>query len=202
MLCYFVTISLLIHGSFSAPLEETNNREGKYLYYNTFLPNGNNLNYYDNFNFNPAEFMKRNSVDELISREIPSYSPMSGNRGGFNSPIYYIALPPQPYIFVPNPSLDYMGAQNQKPNQQADSLLNLPIHFVANGKPSNIYQWGGDYQFPNMVQTTQKPKPKPQDSPIHNLDSKYVFNGKPSDISVLSDSYGSLYGDVLQNFYP
>lgn len=77
-----------------------------------------------------------------------------------NSPIYYIRLPPTPYMFVPG-----VGYISQPPTYQpmapiippvvptmspmhgaTSPFYNLPINFMANGKPTNIYQWQGNTQ--------------------------------------------------------
>uniref|UniRef100_A0A336M127 CSON006179 protein n=1 Tax=Culicoides sonorensis TaxID=179676 RepID=A0A336M127_CULSO len=77
-----------------------------------------------------------------------------------NSPIYYIRLPPTPYMFVPG-----LGYISQPPTYQpmapvapvapiippvvpgipgqTSPFYNLPLNFMANGKPTNIYQWQG-----------------------------------------------------------
>ncbi|KAK5641366.1 hypothetical protein RI129_009913 [Pyrocoelia pectoralis] len=109
-------------------------------------------------------------------------------------------MPPQPYMFVPN-----IGYVSQPPAHPMNQFLNVPVSFIANGKPSSIYQWSGGFdQFsvPPPPQTTPKPKPVKADSNVHRLKGQYNFNGKPEDIYVLQDSYNSLYNDALQNFYP
>jgi hypothetical protein len=128
-----------------------------------------------------------------------------------DSPIYYIRLPPTPYVFVPG--LGYVSQPPPPPSplsSQINPFINLPIDFIANGKPTNIYQWSGaptmtDLNRPDLPPYPY-PKPKPTakpDSSITNLNKGlYVFNGKPSDVYVLRDSVNALYSDALQNFYP
>ncbi|XP_044759210.1 uncharacterized protein LOC123316953 isoform X1 [Coccinella septempunctata] len=172
-------------------------RKARALYYN-YMPS--NDYDFDNLDLEDSgNYVNEDDIARAISpsgRKVQKVIP--GN--AFNSPIYYIALPPQPYIFVPG-----MGYMSQ-PSNPSSNFLNLPINFLANGKPSNIYQWSANnYQNPHKPTTTKKPMehPKPTDSPIINLDNKFVFNGKPSDtISILRDSYNALYSDALQNFYP
>lgn len=189
-----VSVFSALQSSSSSPIDH---RQAKDLYYN-YLPNHDydldNLDLEDSGNY-----VNEDEISRAISptgRKVQKVIP--GN--AFNSPIYYIALPPQPYIYVPG-----MGYMSQ-PSNPSTNFLNLPINFLANGKPSNIYQWSAN-NYPNQ-QKPQKPvkpveKPKPTDSPIINLDNKFVFNGKPSDtISILRDSYNALYSDALQNFYP
>jgi len=125
-----------------------------------------------------------------------------------DSPIYYIRLPPTPYVFVPG-----LGYVSQPPppsplSSQINPFINLPIDFIANGKPTNIYQWSGAPTMqPAMTERPSLPsypypKPKP-DSSVNNLNKgPYVFNGRPSDIYVLRDSVNAIYSDALQNFYP
>jgi Domain of unknown function (DUF4786) len=104
--------------------------------------------------------------DELMSRNSPG-----GRRrpsGGFkNSPIYYIRLPPTPYMFVPG-----LGYISQPPSYQPmapvpqplSPFYNLPLDFISNGKPTNIYQWGspgGQYAPQPQFQPPQ-PQYQPQ----------------------------------------
>ncbi|KAJ8897548.1 hypothetical protein PR048_002897 [Dryococelus australis] len=125
-----------------------------------------------------------------------------------DSPIYYIRLPPSPYAYVPG--LGYVSQPQPQQQQQSavNPFLSLPLNFLANGKPSSIYQWSspGGYQLPTTTTTTTTPPPVAENaehSAVVNLDKgPYVFNGRPSDIFVLRDSYNSLYSDALQNFYP
>ncbi|XP_069685813.1 uncharacterized protein [Periplaneta americana] len=128
-----------------------------------------------------------------------------------DSPIYYIRLPPTPYVFVPG-----LGYVSQPPppsplSSQINPFINLPIDFIANGKPTNIYQWSGAPAIePGMNPAYPYPKPKPvqpkpskPDSSVNNLNKgPYVFNGRPGDVYVLRDSVNALYSDALQNFYP
>jgi hypothetical protein len=135
-----------------------------------------------------------------------------------DSPIYYIRLPPTPYVFVPG--LGYVSQPPPPPpppsplSSQISPFINLPIDFIANGKPTNIYQWSGaptmepgitDLNRP-ILPSYPYPKPKPStkpDSSVNNLNNgPYVFNGRPTDVYVLRDSVNSLYSDALQNFYP
>lgn len=117
----------------------------------------------------------------------------------YDSPIYYIRLPPQPYMFVPG-----LGYMPQPPQNAIPEFLNLPVDFVANGKPSTIYQWNANAQPPKPPTPPTKPpkKQEPQQSTMYNVPGQFNFNGKPENVFVLRDSYNSLYGDALQNFYP
>ncbi|XP_041978179.1 uncharacterized protein LOC121732380 [Aricia agestis] len=145
-----------------------------------------------------------------------------------NSPIFYIRLPPTPYMFVPG--LGYVSQPPSlgppmppmMPNPAQDPFINLPLDFVSNGKPTGVYQWsgagfppsppvdpyygGGQPMMPSRPSYNgykPKPKPAPSNSKITNLKGPYVFNGKPGDsVYVLRDTYNSIYSDALQNFYP
>jgi len=119
------------------------------------------------------------------------------------SDIFYIRLPPIPYMFVPglgyiSQSPTYSGAslkpqipfvpqvvqlhhqlhvrpvRPQPASQQTvNPFIKLPIDFISNGKPTSVYQW------------QKKPGKKPADSPITNLDNlsaDFVNNGKPTSI--------------------
>ncbi|XP_076679808.1 uncharacterized protein LOC143375009 [Andrena cerasifolii] len=106
------------------------------------------------------------------------------------SDIFYIRLPPTPYMFVPGlgyisqpptystsnlrPQVSYARPARPKPTYQSTNpFIKLPIDFVSNGKPTSVYQW------------QKKPAKKPTDSPITNLDSlspEFVSNGKPTSI--------------------
>ncbi|XP_054007767.1 uncharacterized protein LOC128891874 [Hylaeus anthracinus] len=107
------------------------------------------------------------------------------------SNIFYIRLPPTPYMFVPglgyisnpptystsnlHPQIPFTRPARPKPvyRQPVNPFIKLPIDFVSNGKPTSVYQW------------QKKPAKKPSDTPITNLDSlsaEFVSNGKPTSI--------------------
>lgn len=117
-----------------------------------------------------------------------------------NSPIFYIRLPPTPYMFVPG-----MGYISQPPTIQPltpqypiNPFINLPITYLSNAKPTGVFPWNqqpqtnfGTPQFPSYLpQRPQKPyRPKPQiapgpDSKITHLGS-YLFNGRPENIYLM-----------------
>lgn len=133
--------------------------------------------------------------NEILSRMRP------GNKKPGNSPIYYIRLPPTPYIFIPGVGYVSNPPQIQPPpvvQTRPDSqFLNVPVRYVSNGKPTGVYTLENELGYSN-----QPPAPL-KDSPITNLDKgPYVFNGRPNDIYLLRDAYNSLYADALTNFYP
>ncbi|GLH13853.1 Uncharacterized protein GBIM_18336 [Gryllus bimaculatus] len=108
-----------------------------------------------------------------------------------DSPVYYIRMPPTPYVFVPG--LGYVS-QPPAPPPAFSPFINLPVDFVANGKPTSVYWRPG---------TRPPAPPSQQDTPVTQLDQgPYVFNGRPNDLFVLRNTYNSLYNDALQNIYP
>lgn len=146
------------------------NRKNKALnlfgFYPSFLSSGADYTEVDddiNFTVNDENF-----EDEELSRTIPSRrrqqnKKKNGNADAFpndnlnslqyeNSPIFYIRLPPTPYMFVPG-----LGYVSQPPTlgppmapmlpavpaPVSDPFINLPIDFVSNGKPTGVYQWSG-----------------------------------------------------------
>lgn len=138
--------------------------------------------------------------NEILSRTRPS-------RPKGNSPIYYIRLPPTPYMFIPG-----MGYVSNPPSlrpppvvQTESQFINLPVPFVSNGKPTGVYIWNPSTTTTSSQSGYYSPRPKPplKDSVITSLDKgPYVFNGRPSDIFLLRNAYNTLYADALQNFYP
>ncbi|KAH8409712.1 hypothetical protein KR222_002439 [Zaprionus bogoriensis] len=89
--------------------------------------------------------------DVVMSRAAGERRPLSSHSSR-NSPIYYVRLPPTPYMFVPtnlpapafgsgfSPLLTY---QPMPTFSTFGSVFNLPVNFLANGKPSGIYQMNG-----------------------------------------------------------
>ncbi|RZC42414.1 hypothetical protein BDFB_007615 [Asbolus verrucosus] len=139
--------------------------------------------------------IEKNDIGRTISKDTTK----AVHQNVYSSPIYYIRLPPQPYVFVPN-----VGYISQPP-QPVSQFVNLPINLVANGKPSTIYQWAGnadDFSSPTFVSQKPSKSQHQSDATIHKLPGQFLFNGKPDDVFVLRDSYNSLYADALQNFYP
>lgn len=206
-----VTLSLMVCWVSSAPVVDKVERNGKSF---------GILDYLDpelaEFNLGNADYLPMSIDENDISRTIPSRK--TGRPQSYNSPIYYIRLPPQPYMFVPG-----LGYVSHSAPSAMSQFVNLPMPFVANGKPSNIYQWSGTFQnFPTEAPPTNsfqgfaspsagrpvytpsvKPIKKPlADSTVHRIPGTFTFNGKPDDIFLLRDTYNSLYSDVLQNVYP
>ncbi|RZF47847.1 hypothetical protein LSTR_LSTR010637 [Laodelphax striatellus] len=120
-----------------------------------------------------------------------------------DSPIYYVRLPPSPYMFVPG-----VGYVSQPPSIRPPPVrtppdspfVDLPLQFVSNAKPTGVYSWSAPAHVP---QRPPQPQPPRRQSPITTLDKgPYLFNGRPTDIFLLRSAYDSLYADALQNFYP
>lgn len=199
--------SILATHALSVPVASPpDTRQQKSLYYDYLQQD------VDPIEFNTYETVNDDYVsvpleDNDLSRTIPTRKRIRNRPSPYNSPVYYIRLPPQPYMYVPG-----LGYVSQPPPSPMSQFVNLPVSFVSNGKPSTIYQWGGALEsFPTVAPPPQplppvvRPKPqlpKPSESPVHRLPGQFTFNGKPNDIFVLGDSYNSLYGDALQNFYP
>lgn len=57
-----------------------------------------------------------------------------------NSQIYFMRFAPMPYMFMPG--LGFTTPQPY-PMPAISPILNMPLNFVANGKPTSIYQMGG-----------------------------------------------------------
>jgi Domain of unknown function (DUF4786) len=136
------------------------------------------------------------------------------NNNQADSPIYYIRLPPNPYVYMPG--MGYVSRPSPPPApsppavippRRTSPFIQLPLGFVANGKPGSTVQiWQND-RLPSTPAPTLPPLPqrKPVYSKpsIHKLPGPYFFNGKPSGFYILQqDPYNSLYADVLHNFYP
>lgn len=210
MLSLIFLLTLYINGFIAAPSYQrphTNDEENE-----NSSRQGKNIGFFDyiqpeiDFESYATDDDYNSVVEENdLSRTVPS---KKHRRPQYNSPIYYIRLPPQPYMFVPG--LGYVSQPAPNPMSQ---FVNLPVNFVSNGKPSGIYQWTGGIEIPPVPAPHRPapPKPKPvkkplkpikPDSTIHRLPGQFFFNGKPDDIFVLRDSYNSLYSDMLQNLYP
>ncbi|KAH8346659.1 hypothetical protein KR084_007599 [Drosophila pseudotakahashii] len=90
--------------------------------------------------------------DVVMSRAAGGRRPAANHpQTARNSPIYYVRLPPTPYMFLPNmPTTPFGGGfsplltYQPMPSFSAyGSVFNLPVNFLANGKPSGVYQVNG-----------------------------------------------------------
>jgi hypothetical protein len=100
------------------------------------------------------------------------------------------------------------------PPPPSSLFYNLPLDFISNGKPTNIYQWGSpafpppqpqytpQSQYTPQYQRPQRPYQRPmnpyaQESKVTNLKGQFLFNGRPEEIYVLPppSAYGSIYPD-------
>lgn len=200
----FITIIILttVINTESAPTKR-DQRKSKSLSYFDYIQTSDDDN--DFHNYIDEDFTVNHDAEydsNEISRTIPTKRKVANPKPTLDSPIYYIRLPPQPYMFIPG-----LGYVSQPTEPRPDSLLNVPVNFISNGKPASIYQWNGAFAgFETPVKQAPKPeivkKTKPIDSRIHRIPGKYAFNGKPNSIYVLNDSYNSIYGDALHSFYP
>ncbi|KAH0816442.1 hypothetical protein GEV33_006350 [Tenebrio molitor] len=168
----YILLSIILVATTSA----TKLREGKNLPYFDYLAP-------DDYHYDFDMGVDANDIGRTVPKRKPAY----------NSPIYYIRLPPQPYMFVPG--LGYISQPPPSP-PQVSPFVSLPISFVANGKPSTIYQWAANSQGFGEPPKPSKPQP-PADSTVHKLEGQFTFNGKPDNMFVLRDSYNSLAGYVI-----
>ncbi|XP_065358190.1 uncharacterized protein LOC135952258 [Calliphora vicina] len=139
-----------------------------------------------------------------------------------NSPIYYVRLPPTPYMFLPslglgNSPASMSGYPTMLPYQSLpsfpsfSSVFNVPINFLANGKPSNIYQMSAPpsdiqnpLQFANIPSSfnTRPPPPPPPNAYRPAASSHNYFNTQPPSLSSSSGNYGSYPGSSISSSSP
>lgn len=98
------------------------------------------------------------------------------------------------------------------PPPPSSIFYNLPLDFISNGKPTQIYQWGSPAYQPQPQynpafqrpppQQQQRPYQRPmnpylQESKVTNLKGQFLFNGRPEEIYVLPppSAYSSIYPD-------
>lgn len=126
-----------------------------------------------------------------------------------NSPIYYVRIPPTPYMYLPGlglgnpnsalPSYPTVFPYQSLPSFPAfSSVFNVPINFLANGKPTNIYQMSAPppNEVQNPLQFTNVPssfnsRPPPPPPPNHYRPQAVASN---SYFSSQSPSPSSHYG--------
>lgn len=164
--------------------------------------------YYSGFSAAPPT----NDYEDSMSRGAGgARRPASSQSSGYsrNSPIYYVRLPPTPYMFLPSlTAATPAGYPTMMPYQSLptfpsfSSVFNVPINFLANGKPGNVYQMGGpptDVQnsYANIPTNFQnRPPPPPPSHATGNLgyrptsSTHNYFNGAPSHSSS-NHNYGS-----------
>lgn len=181
------------------------------MYASPYPPYYSSEEYDDDYNSNGID----DEDDDAFSRANNRRKP--GN-GAQNSPIFYIRLPPTPYMFVPGmgyisqpPTLQPIAPQYSLPPPPPQAavpavspFINLPINFVSNGKPSGIYQWNGGSSFGPQFPSYLPPRPRPayqrppkpyiqapQNSKVTHLKGQYLFNGRPEDIYLLPNPHYS-----------
>lgn len=199
-------------------------RQNKMIGYFSFNPFAYTIPPYTSPVYYPPEFFDdfasyygyNADEEEIMSRQNPGGRRRPGSGNFKNSPIYYIRLPPTPYMFVPG--LGYISqpptyTPMPPPPPAISSFYNLPLDFISNGKPTNIYQWGSPAanQFTPQPQFVPQPSYQPtrpqrpyqrpmnpyiQESKVTNLKGAFLFNGRPEEIYVLPpSSYNSIYPD-------
>lgn len=206
------------------------------------IPNGPvagipNLNNFDNNQAsqdyqNLAGFSMNDNGQNMDDEEILSRTNQGARRrpNHKNSPIYYIRLPPTPYMFVPGigyisqpPTIQPMSPAVPQYPQLAPPVTmspfyNLPINFISNGKPSGIYQWSGAptpapipqptyaLPYPAARPPPQRPifRPNPfvQDSKITHLKGPFIFNGRPEEIFLLQNSINPFFQAPINPISP
>ncbi|XP_053607695.1 WW domain-binding protein 11 [Plodia interpunctella] len=153
-----------------APSNRKNKALNLFGYFPSFLSSG--LDYAEDDDDDVTFAVNDDNFDEEdLSRTLPSrrrQQTKKKNGGSFandninslqydNSPIFYIRLPPTPYMFVPG-----LGYVSQPPSigppmppmlpPAADPFINLPLDFVSNGKPTGVYQWNGGAGYQQVPQ--------------------------------------------------
>ncbi|XP_055523713.1 uncharacterized protein LOC129717665 [Wyeomyia smithii] len=181
---------------------------------------------------NYGGFSAEDSFQNLDDEEILSRTNQGVRRrpNQKNSPIYYIRLPPTPYMFVPGigyisqpPTIQPMSpAMPQYPQLvppvTMSPFYNLPINFVSNGKPSGIYQWSGTPSPAPMPQPAFglpypgarpmqhrppfRPNPFVQDSKITHLKGPFIFNGRPEELFILHNSINPFFQPPINPINP
>ncbi|XP_055906661.1 uncharacterized protein LOC129941918 [Eupeodes corollae] len=130
-----------------------------------------------------------------------------------NSPVYYVRLPPTPYMYTPG-----LGYISQPPSQSltayhsnaGNPFMSLPINFLSNGQPNGAYE----YSMPELMSSTfpgkgflrQEPPVfgrksfMEQDSGFGTttLKGRFDFNGRPDNLYVLPDSSSYYHGSMFK----
>lgn len=130
---------------------------------------------------NPADEDELRTVDDsnAVDQDMPLSSRARPAKP--DSPVYFIRLPPQPYMYVPGYGYVSQPTRLEPPpfTQRPHSpFLNLPLNYVSNAKPVGIYtlpqqhhsQQHNQYQHQHQQQQQhlpgkpQKPNRRPQPS--------------------------------------
>ncbi|XP_069985326.1 uncharacterized protein [Penaeus vannamei] len=159
---------------------------------------------------------KKPSLLSFLQKPLVTAAPQKLSQPVTNSPIFYIRLPPNPYVYVPG--LGYVS-----PNSNSYNFVRPDVDFVNNGKPSSIYHFKPSPATPTTTPapttttttTTTTPAPttttapaKPvrplptkKPSPITWLAGPWFFNGRPSNMFIFNSPHNPGHFDKLHQTY-
>ncbi|XP_050542969.1 uncharacterized protein LOC126906408 [Daktulosphaira vitifoliae] len=132
----------------------------------------------------------------LASQSRSKYA--ASEKGGMDSQLFMVKLPPHSYFYD----------ETQHPHKQqhaSNSVNNIPVGFLSNGKPAKVYHWNlptvkkalqGRYKSNDVFPIDYEPspskilprrtlyyKPKPAGKPVKK---SFINNGKPNSFYVVS----------------
>ncbi|XP_068247409.1 uncharacterized protein [Palaemon carinicauda] len=169
-------------------------------------------------NLQSSQKTSSNALKEAVKEAVTTTERPKVNHAVTNSPIYYIRLPPSPYVYMPG--LGYVS-----PNANTFKFVRPEVDFVNNGRPSSIFHFKGDSfttpkttttstttttttttttPAPITASTTSKPvKPSPTKKPssIHWLSGTWMFNGRPSNLFIFNSPNNPDHFDMLHKKY-
>lgn len=187
---------------------ESNRRNKMIDFLGSFLPHPFLAQYQNPFYQQPQQFYDP-SADYEEEEDLMSRANRRKPSNRENSPIFYVRLPPTPYMYVPGmgyisqpPTIRPMAfAPPPMPQPVVNPFINVPVNFLSNGKPTNVYEWPSvhpqypPYSRPPTMHSGTRPQHQSSyrphknsflpDSKITHLKGPYVFNGRPEDIFVL-----------------
>ncbi|XP_071516002.1 uncharacterized protein [Panulirus ornatus] len=156
-----------------------------------------------------------NALKEAVKKAAEKETPtkLKTQQPVTNSPIYYIRLPPAPYVYMPG--LGYVS-----PNTNNFNFLRPDVNFISNGKPSSIFHFKAPAVATTTSKTTtttttttpapttttmtskpHKPYPPKTPSPITWLPGSWVFNGRPSNLFIFHSPHNPSPFDKLHQTY-
>ncbi|XP_047469559.1 serine proteinase stubble-like [Penaeus chinensis] len=155
---------------------------------------------------------KKPSLLSFLQKPLVTAAPQKLSQPVTNSPIFYIRLPPNPYVYVPG--LGYVS-----PNSNSYNFIRPDVDFVNNGKPSSIYHFkpSSTTTIPPTTTTTTtttttpaptttpaktvRPLPTKKPSPITWLSGPWFFNGRPSNMFIFNSPHNPGHFDKLHQTY-